>query len=120
MNKTTLKERLDSVGFALFLIMLGVLWMQPEGRFPEDAWLVGFAAIIFVNNILRAFNGIKANWFFLLLAVIALAVWGDKFYGMDLSFFPVLFILIGISILWSALFKKEEKNCWDGCGWWKK
>ncbi len=121
MSSSSTKERLDSIGFAAFLIMMGLLWMQPEGRYPEDTWLLGFALIVLTNNLLRALNGIKANWFFLFLAAIALAVWGGKFYGMELSFFPVLFILVGISILWGATFgKKKESSCWECCDWWKK
>lgn len=31
MAKNSLRRQLDSIGFASFLILLGVLWLQPEG-----------------------------------------------------------------------------------------
>ena len=42
-----LEQRLDSIGWGLFLVMIGCLWLLPEGTLPEGTWLVGMALIIF-------------------------------------------------------------------------
>ncbi len=34
-KKTALDKRLDSIGWGLFLIMIGGLWLAPEGLVPR-------------------------------------------------------------------------------------
>ena len=35
-QKHNLNKRLEEIGWALFLIMIGVIWLMPVGRLPED------------------------------------------------------------------------------------
>ncbi|MFC1501963.1 hypothetical protein ACFL6A_00955 [bacterium] len=42
-----MEQRLDAIGWGLFLIMIGGLWMVPEGSLPEGTWLIGTEIIIF-------------------------------------------------------------------------
>lgn len=41
-QKGSLNQRLESVSWAVFLIMIGGLWVVPKGTAPVSAWL--FAA----------------------------------------------------------------------------
>ena len=118
MKNKSLKEQLDSLGFAVFFIMVGVLWLLPAGRLPEDSWLIGFALIVFIISIIKYFNNIKVDWFFIVMAFVALAFGLDQYIGIQLSFFPIVFILIGVSILFGLIFGKGDGGL--GCGGWGK
>ncbi|NIV40630.1 MAG: hypothetical protein GWN58_67915, partial [Anaerolineae bacterium] len=40
-------QRLDAIGWGLFLVMLGGLWLVPEEwGVPEGTWLIGAGAIV--------------------------------------------------------------------------
>ena len=47
------RKKIDAIGWALFLIMIGCLWLMPKGSVPEGTWLVGTALIIFGSSIIR-------------------------------------------------------------------
>lgn len=42
-----LKRRIDGWGWGIFILMLGLIWLFPEGSIPEGSWLIGLAMIIF-------------------------------------------------------------------------
>jgi hypothetical protein len=90
---------LDGIGWALFLIMIGGLWLMPEGTIPEGTWLVGAGLIMLGASALRALNGIKVGWFAVVLGIIALCTGVSGFFGVDLPWFPILLVLLGASII---------------------
>jgi hypothetical protein len=94
-----LKRRLDGIGWALFLIMIGGLWLMPEGTVPEGTWLIGVGLIMLGISAIRSLNGINVNWFTVILGVIALASGVSGFFGVNLPWFPILLILVGASII---------------------
>ena len=65
-KKKALDHRLDAIGWGLFLIMIGGLWLAPDGTVPEGAWLLGTGVIILGIMCIRYLNGIKVNGFWLL------------------------------------------------------
>ena len=40
-----LNIRLEEIGWALFLIMIGALWLTPAELIPSHAWLIGAGLI---------------------------------------------------------------------------
>jgi len=50
-QKNVLNHRLESIGRALFLIMIGSFWLwNPENRVPESFWLIGIGVIMLGLN----------------------------------------------------------------------
>jgi hypothetical protein len=98
-EKMALKRRLDGIGWALFLIMIGGLWLMPEGTVPEGTWLIGVGLIMLGVSAVRSLNGIEVSWFTVVLGVIALASGMSDFFGVNLPWFPILLVLIGASII---------------------
>jgi hypothetical protein len=107
-SRDALDKRLDAVGWGLFLIMLGGLWLAPEGMIPEGAWLIGTGVIILVLSAVRYASGIKVSWFWVGLGVLALGTGLSDFLGLDLPVFPILLIIAGAATLIRLFLEREE------------
>jgi hypothetical protein len=106
-EKKALDQRLDALGWGLFLIMIGGLWLAPEGTVPEGTWLVGTGVIILGLMLIRYVNGIKVNAFWLVVGVIALGFGISDVFGLDVPVLPILLIIIGVHILLKPLLRKQ-------------
>ena len=107
-QKSALNKRLEAISWALFLIMIAVLWLMPEGRVPKDAWLIGVGLIMLGLNGTRYLYGIKMSGFTIVLGIVALAYGTSSSLGANLPFFPILFLIIGASIILFPLIKKKR------------
>ena len=107
-RKSTLNKRLETIGWALFLIMIGSIWLVPKERVPEGTWLIGTGVIMLGLNAARYFNGIRMSGFTIVLGILALAFGVSDFFAVNLPFFPILLILIGARILLKPLIEKKK------------
>jgi hypothetical protein len=106
-KKRTLDKRLDSIGWALFLIMIGGILLAPEGTVHEGTWLIGVGVIILGLMVVRFINGIKVNGFWLVLGIVALAFGISSVFGLKIPVLPILIIIIGINIVFKALLQRK-------------
>ena len=106
-KKKALDQRLDALGSGLFLIMIGGLWLAPEGWVPEGTWLIGTGVIILGLMFIRYINDIKVNGFWLVVGLIALGFGVSDVFGLDVPVFPILLIIIGVHILLKPLLQKK-------------
>jgi len=106
-KKKTLDQRLDALGWGLFLIMIGGLWLAPEGWVPEGTWLIGTGVIILGLMLIRYVNGIGVSGFWLVVGLIALGFGMSDVFGLDVPVFPILLIIIGIHILLKPLLRRK-------------
>lgn len=102
-----LNIRVEETGWALFLIMIGSMWLLPEGRIPAEAWLAGAGMIMLGINFARYFMGIKMSGFTVFLGIVALVAGASGAFGFNLPLVAALFIILGVSLLMRALFKKR-------------
>lgn len=94
-----LNERLTSVSWALFLIMVGGFLLVPPGQLPSGAWLIGLGIILLGLNAVRYLVHIPMSAFTTILGAIALFAGAGDFAGVDVPVGPVLIILIGLAII---------------------
>ena len=106
-KKRALDKRLDSIGWGLFLIMIGGLWLAPEGLVPEGSWLIGTGAIILVMMGIRYLYGIKVSGFWLVMGIVAMAFGISDVFGLNIPVFPILLIIIGASVVLTPFLKKR-------------
>jgi hypothetical protein len=106
-QKSALDKRLDALGWGLFLIMIGCLWLIPEESIPEGTWLIGAGVIILVLIGIRFLYGIKISGVWLVIGILAMAFGISDFSGLNLPVFPILIILFGLSIVLKPLLKKK-------------
>ena len=105
-----LNRRLEEAGWALFLIMIGGLWLLPEGRVPAFVWMAGAGLIILGVNFARYFAGIRMSGFTVFLGVLALVAGLGGALDLNLPIFAALFIIFGLSLLLRALFKRRDET----------
>lgn len=96
---SVLNERLEKIGWALFLIMIGGLGLVPGEQVPEGTWLIGVGLIMLGLNAARYLNAIEMSGFTLVLGVIALLTGIGDFIGAELPVLPILLILVGAHII---------------------
>ena len=101
-----LNIRIDEAGWALFLIMLGAIWLFPSIGIPSGAWLFGAGLILIGINLVRYFYGISMSGFTIFLGFVAMFAGAGAIYNLDFPFFPALFVILGASLLMRALFKE--------------
>jgi hypothetical protein len=94
-----LKRRLNGIGWALFLIVIGGLLLMPEGTVPEGAWLIGAGLIMLGVSAVRSLAGVGVSWFGVVLGIVALGIGVSGLFGVDLPWIPILLILLGLSII---------------------
>jgi hypothetical protein len=103
-----LNIRLEEIGWALFLILIGALWLLPTEIVPSHAWLIGAGTIMLGINFARFAAGIKMSGFTVFLGVVALVAGLAGFFAVNVPIFAAVFIVLGFSLLMRALFKTRE------------
>ncbi len=99
-QKEDLGRQLDTIGWGLFLLMLGGLWLVPkEWGVPEGTWLIGAGLIVLGLSGVRYLNGLKVSGFWLFLGALGLGTGLASVLGLDLPVFPVLLVIAGAAIL---------------------
>jgi cytosine/uracil/thiamine/allantoin permease len=109
-EKSPLEKRLDAIGWGLFLIMIGGLWLAPEHIFPEGTWLIGTGVIILGLSLIRYMNQIRVSGFMVFLGVLALGSGLGDVFGLDLPVFPILLIIFGAAMILKPFFDKKLKD----------
>src|SRR3990172_2086286 len=104
-RKAALNKRLETIGWALFLIMIGGIGLVPKEQVNEGVWLVGVGLIMLGLNVARYMNGIKTSSGTIVLGALALISGIGNLLGLDLPVFAILIILIGANLLLRQLFQ---------------
>lgn len=105
-DKQVLNKRLESIGWALFLILIGLTALFP-GRVPEGISSIGIGLIMLCLNAARYMNGIKMSTFTLVLGFVALVSGIGELMGVDLPILAMLLILAGLNAIRNAVSGKK-------------
>jgi hypothetical protein len=98
-SKEALNKRLEAIGWGLFLIIIGTLWVIPDERVPNGTWLIAAGVIMLGVNAVRYLNDIKMSWGSLILGLLAVIFGLGEFVGLDLPFVAILLIVFGLGII---------------------
>ncbi len=102
-QRTGLDKRLETIGWGLFLIMTGAIWLVPEQQVPQGTWLIGTGVLLLTLNGIRSLKGIGVNGFTTFLGAVALAAGLSGYFGVRLPLLAICFIVIGASIILKPL-----------------
>lgn len=90
-------KRLDQIGWGIFLIMIGTIWLVPG--VPQGTWLIGTGILLLLLNAIRSRLGIPWSGVSVALAVFALAAGLGDFTGIRLPLFPICLVIIGAALI---------------------
>jgi len=119
-NYDRIKTRkiIGRMGWALFFVFTGVLFLFPSGSINDSVWLIGTGSIIVVINFLKGIfrAGISGFAFFVGFIMIFYGI--ANIINQHIPFWPFIIILLGVVIIFKAIFdspqivkidKKEEE-----------
>jgi hypothetical protein len=97
----TRRKRLDEVGWGIFLIMIGVIWLVPS--VPQGTWLIGTGVLLLLLNAVRYRSGAGWSGFSTTLGAIALVAGLGELTGTRLPLFALCLVAIGVSLVLKPL-----------------
>lgn len=98
-------SQLDRIGWGVFLVMLGTIWLVP--RVPPGTWLIGTGILLMALNALRSWLGIPWSGFWVSVGVIALAAGLGDFVGIKLPLFPICLVILGVALIVRPLISQK-------------
>jgi hypothetical protein len=107
-EKAALNKRLESMGWGLFLIMLGGFALVPDETIPKGLWSVGIGLIMLGLNAARYFYKIKMSGFTTFLGILALLGGIAELIGFTSLDGALLLILLGAYLLLKPWFEKQK------------
>jgi len=106
--KVALNKRLETMGWGLFLIMLGGFSFVPHELVAKGVWSVGLGIIMLGLNAARYYNGIKMSGFTTFLGLLSLLTGITQLFGfaaLDGAFF---LIILGAYLILKPWFDKHQ------------
>ena len=103
-------EKLEKIGWGLFLVMLGAIWLFPDSIVPEGTFMFGVGIILLGLNLVKYTKGYQVNGFTVFLGIIALIAGLFSLLGRPVDIFPLILILWGVSIIFGIVRKKRKKS----------
>jgi hypothetical protein len=102
-HSSKVAERLGKVGWGLFLIWVGVLFV---GELSTAIGFLGFGLITLGVQVARRSAGLKFERFWVVAGVlfIAVAVW--EYLNPGLPLISVILILLGVAVIRSAVWRR--------------
>lgn len=107
-DKADLNKRLESIGWGLFLIMLGGFVLVPHEIIAGGVWSIGVGVIMLGLNLTRYFLGIKMSGFTTFLGIISLISGVLQVAGMDVLEGAIFLIILGAYFLLKPWFDKRQ------------
>jgi MFS family permease len=107
-EKAILNKRLETIGWGLFLVMLGGFALVPYALVPKGLWSVGVGVIMLGLNITRYFLKIKMSGFTTFLGIISLLSGVTQLLGMNSFDAPILLIILGAYLIVKPWFDKRQ------------
>lgn len=103
-----LNKRLETIGWGLFLIMLGGFAFIPNEQVPDGIWSIGIGVIMLGLNATRYYYGLKMSGFTTFLGVLALLSGVGQMLGLYSLDGALLLIILGAYLLFKPWFDKRQ------------
>ena len=107
-EKAALNKRLETIGWGLFLIMLGGFAFVPHDQVPEGLWSIGVGLIFLGLNAARYANQIRMSGFTTFLGIISVLggiaelIWKLSIEG------ALLLVILGAYLILKPWFEKRQ------------
>jgi len=102
-KKPTLAENYGRIGWALFLIALGVILIIPDSWMPDGIGRIALGALFLFFWVGGWIRQLEVNWFVLFIGIALVLSGSLEFVGLAISLFPLLLIAAGVLYLINIL-----------------
>jgi hypothetical protein len=92
-----MNKRLDEIGWGIFLIMIGTIWLVPS--VPQGTWLVGTGILLVLLNAYRYVRNLAWSGVSTVLGVLVLAAGLSEMFGVTLPLFAIFLVVAGATML---------------------
>jgi hypothetical protein len=107
-EKAALNKRLETMGWGLFLIMLGGSALVPNETINEGWWSIGVGLIMFGLNLARYHYQIKMSGFTTFLGIISIISGVLQLMGLNDLGGAIFLIVLGSYLLIKPWFDKRQ------------
>jgi Ca2+/Na+ antiporter len=107
-EKAILNKRLETIGWGLFLIMLGGFALVPHELVAKGLWSIGVGVIMLGLNVTRYFFQIKMSGFTTVLGIISLLSGATQLMGVNNLDAPILLIVLGAYLIVKPWVEKRQ------------
>ena len=90
-------RRLDQIGWGIFLIMIGTIWLVPS--VPQGTWLIGTGVLLLLLNVIRFTKGIQWSGVSTALGAFALVAGLSALAGISVPLFPICLVIVGVALV---------------------
>lgn len=90
-------RRLDQIGWGIFLIMIGTIWLVPS--VPQGTWLIGTGVLLLLLNVIRFTKGIQWSGVSTALGAFALVAGLSAAAGINVPLFPICLVIVGVALV---------------------
>lgn len=94
-----LAGRLTDIGWALFFILTGVLWLLPSDRVPPGTWLLSTGILLLGLNLIRILVKVPSSPALLTLGGLAVLAGLSALLGIKLPIAAICLIGLGAAML---------------------
>ena len=102
-NSSDRADRLDQIGWGIFLVMLGTIWLLPH--VPSGTLLCGTGVLLLGLNAVRRQVGIHVSGISVVLGTVALAAGLAELAGVTLPLFPICLVIVGAILIVRPMLK---------------
>ncbi len=106
--KAELNKRLESIGWGLFLIMLGGFALVPDQLIPKGAWGIGVGLIMLGLNAARYYFKIRMSGFTTFLGILSIAGGIAELAGFTSLEGALFLIILGAYLILKPWFDKRQ------------
>jgi hypothetical protein len=107
-EKAALNKRLETIAWALFLIMLGGLALISKEIVPKGVWSIGVGCIMLGLNAARYFNKIKMSGFTTFVGILSVLGGIGELVGLTKLGDAMFLILLGLYLIGKPWFEKRQ------------
>lgn len=101
-DASSLSHRLTEMGWALFLILTGTLWLLPAEHLPPGTWLIATGMLLLALSLARVSLKAPSSPALVVLGCLALMAGLFAFLGIKVSLVAICLIVLGGSMLLRA------------------
>lgn len=101
-----------AIGLAIFLILFGIVYLLPN-TFPEGFLFIVAGTLILLVNIIKSLKKIGYDGLEILFGIAFLISGLNKVFKLDISFIPVIIIVLAIFYLFKSISKLRNGQIFD-------